>query len=350
VVHGRRREIGLGSARLVELREARDLAREFRRIARSGGDPVAERDKAKRRSLTFEEAARKVHAEQIVPNSKSGKHVWQWLDTLEKHAFPKIGALPIHAVLQSDILRVLAPVWLVMPETARRIRQRLRLVFDWARAAGHRDDANPVDGVEKGLPKQKDKPEHFKALPWSDVPALLQRVAAERGMGPLALRFAILTAARSGEVRGARWSEIDLDAGVWTIPGARMKAGEEHRVPLSEPARNILAAVQGVSPDYVFPSKTGNRPLSDMTLAKVLKKLSVLVTVHGFRSTFRDWAEEATSTPHEVKEAALAHRLKSKSERAYRRTDLFEKRRALMEAWGSYATGGEAAALGLRDE
>lgn len=351
-VHGRRREIGMGSARLVPLKDAREIARSWRRIAREGGDPTAERDKARRKSLTFEEAARKVHAEQIEPNARNEKHRNQWIGSLEAHAFPHIGRLPLHAVRQADALRVLAPIWTKTPETARRVLQRMKTVMDWAIAAGHRETVNPVTGVEKGLPRQRDKVRHHAALPWAELPALMRRLAKEEGMGALALRFAILTAARSGEVRGATWQEIDLEAATWTIPADRMKAGTEHRVPLSAPAVALLRGVQGLSPTIVFPSPKSSpaepKPLSDMTLLAVLRRLKVEAVPHGFRSTFRDWAEEATHYPHEVKEAALAHTVKNKTEAAYRRSDLFEKRREMMDAWAAWTAGAAAKVVRIR--
>jgi integrase len=344
IVLGRRRAIGMGSVSLTSLAEAREKARDWRRIARTGVDPKSERDKAKRQSLNFADAARKVHAEQIVPNNRNGKHNAQWLSSLEHYAFDKMGRVPVHAVAQSDILRVLSPIWLNKPETARRVRQRLHKIFDWARVAGHRQDANPVDGIEQGLPKQKVQTKNHKAVPWQEVPEVMIRVAEEiEGMGALALRFTVLTAARSGEVRKATWAEMDLEQRVWTVPADRMKAGREHRVPLSDAAIAVLRAAQrlhtGKATALVFPSSHRGKPLSDMTLAAVLKRLEVDATVHGFRSSFRDWAEEMTSFPHEVKEAALAHRVKSKTERAYRRTDLFDKRRDMMDQWAVFALG-----------
>ena len=332
----KRREIGMGSARLVSLAEARATARTWRRIARAGGDPVAERDKGKRQSLTFEEAARRVWAEQIEPNAKNAKHCQQWINTLRNYAFPLIGSLPVHAIRQSDILRVLSPIWTEKPETARRVRQRLRTVLNWARAAGHYDGINPVEGVEDGLPKQRAKVQHFKALPYGELPNLMRSIEDVDGMGALSLRFTILTAARSGEVRGAMWSEIDTEARLWTVPGERMKAGEPHRVPISDAALAVLKSVRGLSEGLVFPSSRRDRPLSDMTLAAVLKRLEVPATVHGMRSTFRDWCEEMTGFPHEVKEAALAHTVRNKAEAAYRRTDLFDKRRDLMDQWARF--------------
>lgn len=345
-VHGRRREIGLGGVSLLSLAEAREKARALRAVAKDGGDPIAERDKNKRRSMTFEDAARKVHAEQIEPNARNAKHAAQWLSTLETYAFPTMGNRPVHAVDQKDVLRVLAPIWTAKGETARRVRQRVRTVLDWARAAGHREGINPVEGVEKGLPKQRDAVKHHAAYPWRDLPALMERIEGVAGMGALGLRFVTLTAARSGEVRLARWGEIDMDQAEWTVPGERMKAGKAHRVPLSPEALGVLGIVRDLKtgPDsLVFPSPRGGKPMSDMTIAKVLKTLGVEAVPHGMRSTFRDWAEEATSFSHEVKEAALAHTIKNKVEAAYRRTDLFDKRRDLMDAWGRYAVGGAGA-------
>ncbi len=335
-VHGRRREIGMGSARLVSLVEAREIARSWRRIARDGGDPKAERDKDKRQSLTFEDAARRVWADQIEPHGRTVKHRQAWIGSLETYAFHIIGSLPVHAVTQADILRVLARIWIEKPETARRVRQRLHIVISWARVAGHFDGENPVEDVEKGLPKQHDKVQHFTALPYQQLPDLMRRIETVEGMGALTLRFVILTAARSGEVRNSEWSEIDADARLWTVPARRMKADTEHRVPLSDAALAVLDSVRGLSPERVFPSSRRSRPLSNTTLARVLKHLNCPVTVHGFRSCFRDWCEEMTGFPHEVKEAALAHTVRDKTERAYRRSDLFDKRRDLMDQWARF--------------
>jgi hypothetical protein len=212
VVHGHRRDLGLGSTRLVSLAEARELARQLRKVARAGGDPIAERDKDRSRSPSFEEAARHVYTTRILPATKKPEAMEQWLGRLERHAFPVIGSKPMHTITQADLLRVLEPIWLTKAETARRVRQRMAVVFDWARTAGHIFGVNPVDGIEAGLPRQRDKVEHRAALPWRELPTLWPRIEAVEGMGALALRFAILTAARSGEVRGATWDEIDFDA------------------------------------------------------------------------------------------------------------------------------------------
>ncbi|MGR3718191.1 MAG: tyrosine-type recombinase/integrase [Thermohalobaculum sp.] len=342
-VHGRRRERGIGSVQLNSLAEAREIAREYRKIARDGGDPKTERDKDKREILTFEDAARKVHADQIEPHARNEKHKAQWINTLRDYAFPVIGSLPVHVVTQADILRVLAPIWIDKPETARRVRQRLRTVLNWARTAGHYEGMNPVEGVEDGLPRQRAKVQHFRALPYGELPELMRRIEDVDGIGALALQFAILTAARSGEVRGAMWPETDTEARVWTIPADRMKAEVEHRVPLCGEALAVLERVRGLSEGLVFPSRRAGRPISDMTLSAVLRRLDVDATVHGMRSTFRDWCEEMTGFPHEVKEAALAHTVRNKVEAAYRRTDLFDKRRTLMEQWGRFCLSASAA-------
>ena len=347
MVHGRRRDVGLGPTSLVGLAEAREKAVELRKAARDGRDPVAERDQHKRTSPSFEEAARHVYETRILPATDKPHVMKQWLSRLENHAFPAIGKLPVHTIGQAELLRVLEPIWLTRPETARRIRQRMSIIFDWAKTAGHTSGVNPVDGIEAGLPRQRDKVKHHAALPWRDLPALWPRLEAAEGMGALALRFVILTAARSGEVRGAVWDEFDLEAAVWTVPAARMKGEREHRVPLSGPALAVLAIVRGLDQRLVFPSGRAGRPLSDMTLAAVLKRLKVDAVPHGFRSTFRDWAEEASSFPHEVKEMALAHAVKNPVEAAYRRGDLLEQRRPMMDAWARFAVGGGAAVLKL---
>ena len=335
-VHGRRREIGMGSARLVSLTEARDIARSWRRIARADGDPVAERDKAKLGKLTFDAAARQVHAEQIETRGRSAKYRQQWLTTLEVHAFPLIGSLPIHAVTQADILRVLAPIWTDMPTTARLVRQRIRTVLNWARTAGHFEGINPVEGVEDGLPKQRHRVQHLKALPYHELPDLMHRLEAVDGVAAFALRFLILTAARSGEARSMTWDEVDLDNAAWTVPGERMKAGLPHRVPLSEPALAVLRAVQGLDPQLVFPGRKRGHPMHDATIAAPLKHLDVPGTVHGLRSSFRDWCAERTAAPREIAEMCLAHEVGNAVERSYLRSDMFDKRRDLMSQWARF--------------
>jgi integrase len=338
-VLGKRREIGIGSAHRIALADARVIAAEWLEIARSGGNPAIVRDQDKRQSMTFADAATVVWEKNIRPEAKNPKHARQWFKTLEDYAFPIIGSRDVRGILQSDVLKVLEPIWLEKPETGRRVRQRMSVVFDWARTANFAEGVNPVVGVEHGLPKQGDKgrPKHYAALPYRELPDLMQQIRMVDGVGALALRFAILTAGRGGEVRNARWDEFDLEAGVWTVPADRMKSKRDHRVPLSDPALEVVREVKQIDPDLVFSSTKRGRPISDMTMSAVLRRLDVPVTVHGFRSTFRDWAEEMTGFEHRVKEAALAHTVRSRVEASYNRTDLLEKRRDLMGAWGRFA-------------
>ena len=335
-VDGKRVDIGMGSARLVTLAEAREIAWTWQRIARAGGNPKLERDKNKRESMTFEAAARQVHADQVEGHGKSAKYRRQWINCLRTHAFPIIGSRPVHAVTQSEILRVLSPIWTDKPVTALTLRQRLRTVFAWARTAGHRAGDNPVDDVEAGLAKQRRKVEHLAALPFGDIPDLMRQLAEADGIAEMALRFTILTAARSGEVRAMTWAEIDLENKLWTIPAERMKAGVEHRVPLSEPALEILRAARVLDIEMVFPGHRTGKAMHDVTLAGPLKRMGVSDTVHGFRSTFRDWAAEKTNAPREIAEMCLAHEVGGAVERAYRRSDLFAKRNDLMGAWARW--------------
>lgn len=340
VVRGRRRDIGLGSASLVPLAEVREAARHLRRIAREGGDPVAERDKDKRDVPTFKTAAETVHAEHK-PSWKNTKHADQWINTLKQYAYPVIGERPVDQIDTPEILRVLSPIWLIKPETARRVRQRMGTVFDWAKASGHRVGDNPVDGVSRGLPKQTDTATHHAALPYRDVPAFIKALkASDSGViAKHAFEFLILTATRTSEVLEARWDEVDLKAKLWTIPADRMKAGRIHRVPLCSRCVKILteaATYRGGSP-YLFHGRKETKPMSNMVFAKIMRSLKVQATPHGFRSSFRDWAAEATSYPREVAEMALAHTIQNKVEAAYRRGDLLEKRIRLMADWSNFS-------------
>jgi len=334
MVRGKRRDIGLGGVSWVSLAEAREKARALRKIAREGGDPIAAR-RAGKTCPTFEAAARKVHAEQIMSRGRSEKYRAQWLNTLRDHAFPHIGAKPVRDVVQSDVLRVLAPIWTEKPQTARLVRQRLRTVLNWARTAGHFEGVNPVEGVEEGLAKQKDRVKHHAAMPWGDVPGFINDLG--ESVAELALRFLILTAARSGEVRGARWSEIDAQERLWIIPADRMKSDREHRVPLSDKALVVLERVRGLNSDLVFPGRRHGHPMPDGTLLKVSKRMGLEgVTIHGFRSSFADWASERGGMPREIAELSLAHEVGDATERAYRRSDLLDKRRDLMERWARF--------------
>jgi integrase len=351
VVQGRRRDLGLGSARLVSLGEARELARSYRKIARDGGDPIAVKRKARAVIPTFKAAAQQVHAEHSAA-WRNDKHGAQWINTLSKFAFPVIGDRRIDQIDTADILRILSPIWLIRAETARRVRQRLKTVFDWAKVKGYRQDANPVDGIEKALPRQPDRRGHFAAMPYLDVPSFIEALHqsdASEGVA-LAFEFLILTATRTSEVLLARWEEFDLTKAVWTIPADRMKAGREHRVPLSERAVVILERAEQLAAGsvFAFPGRGGAAPMSNMAFLMVLRRMELAVTAHGFRSAFRDWAAERTNFPREVCEAALAHIVKDRTEAAYRRGDLFEKRRHLMEQWSCYLTVSSGTVVPLR--
>jgi len=335
MVQGRRRDIGLGGLSWVTLAEAREKARTLRKIARDGGDPFTARA-GDAPCPSFEEAARIVHRDHVVGTAKNEKHRAQWINTLRDYAFPTIGAKPVRDVDQADMLRVLSPIWTEKPETARRVRQRLRTVIDWARAAGHFEGVNPIEGVEKGLARQRDRVRHHAAMPWEAVPSFL-RLLDDGRVATFALRFLILTAARTGEVIGARWSEIDRGQRLWNVPEGRMKARRAHRVPLTDDAVAVLDGMRGLDADFIFPGQKRGRPLSNMAMVQVLRRVGRHdVTVHGFRSSFRDWAEEKGGLPREVAELCLAHEVGNAVERAYRRSDLLDKRRTLMERWARF--------------
>jgi integrase len=259
-----------------------------------------------------------------------------------------LGDLLVSEIEGPVIRDVLAEIWLTKPETARRVRQRIGTVLDWACAKGYRASEAPMRSLSRGLPRQPKKDRHFAALSFGEVPAFLQTLRARESMGRLALEALILTAARSGEIRMARWPELDLKAGLWSIPAERMKMGRPHIVPLSPQAVDVFrraAKLRIPATDLVFYGIKAKKPLSDMTLLKILRDMETGVTVHGFRSAFRDWVAEETSYPGEVAEAALAHAIPNKVEAAYRRTDFLEKRRALMSDWGTFCTPAKLAAV-----
>lgn len=338
-VRGRRCDIGLGGTNLVTLAEAREKAAAMRKIARDGGDPLEDRRKASLSVPTFSEAAELVHAEHK-STWKNAKHAAQWISTIKTYVVPLIGDRRIDRIETPDILRVLSPIWLTKPETARRVRQRIGTVLDWAKAAGYRAGDNPIDGVGKGLPKQNDSDEHHAALPYAEVPDFIARLkATETGeIAQLAFEFLILTAARTSEVLNAEWSEIDDQATLWTVPGVRMKAKREHRVPLSDRCGRLLARAKLLSAGsrYLFPGRNDEKPMSNMVFSMAIRRMKMPITAHGFRSSFRDWASEATSFPNELAEMALAHTIKNRVEAAYRRGDLLEKRREIMESWAKF--------------
>ncbi|MGH1458556.1 MAG: tyrosine-type recombinase/integrase [Paracoccaceae bacterium] len=338
---GRRREIGLGSLDVLSLGEARQKAQELRAEAKAGRDPIAVRDQ---RETTFEDATRQLHAA-LASTFRSEKHKAQWLSGLVNHAFPKIGNRDVADIQRHDVLEVLNPIWVDMHPTAKRLRQRMEAVFDYAIGNGCREAPNPVDGaLRRALPKGKHKPVHHVALSWRDVPDFMSDLAEREAVAAACLRFVILTAVRSGEARMATWHEIDLENQTWTIPASRMKAEEEHRVPLSADAVAILEGVRGLDASYVFPSPQGTaqglgKPLSVNAFRPLFKRMKREgLTAHGFRSSFRDWCAEKAHADRQLAEAALAHRVGG-VEGAYFRSDLFERRRALMDAWGRYATG-----------
>lgn len=336
VVQGKRSDIGLGSATLVSLADARETARRLRLEARSGGNPLENRRQSRQRPMTFREAAVTVH-ESYKPGWRNPKHASQWINTLKTYAFPELGEMPVDRIETADVLRVLSPIWLSKPETARRVRQRISSVMDWCKASGRLSAENPVDGVGRGLPRQRDLPKHHKALPFDEAPAFLDTLnQADIGLSTkLAFEFLILTAARTSEVILMEWGEVDFEAEVWTVPAQRMKSGRIHRVPLGASAMDVLrrARAVAVASKYVFPGTRAGKPLSNMVFLMALRRMNLDITAHGFRSAFRDWAAERTSYSREVCEMALAHTIQDKTEAAYRRGELFEKRRALMCDW-----------------
>ncbi|MCY4598351.1 MAG: tyrosine-type recombinase/integrase [Acidobacteria bacterium] len=335
---GRRHDSGVGSAQLVAPADERERALVNRRLARQGGDPLAE--KRRLASMpTFAEAAWLV-LEQKRAGWREGRHPQSWWTSLERYAFPRIGARPVSEVTSAEVLEVLTPIWHTKAQTARRMRERIRGVLEWAVAMELRED-NPCDRIGSVLGPQKVAVEHMRALPHQDVPAAVARVRASSvaDVAKLALEFLVLTAARWGEVRGAEWTEIDDQDAVWTIPAARMKANRPHRVPLPGRAVEILDAARALGDGpLVFPGRAG-RPLSEKRLRRLLQQQKIAAVPHGFRSTFRDWAAEETEHRREVVEAALAHVVTNKVEAAYARSDLFERRRQLMDEWAAYLNG-----------
>ena len=344
LIQQKRCDMGLGGFPGVSLAEAREAAVRYRAIARNGGNPIEERKKERVRAPSFREAAELVHKHHG-PSWKNSKHASQWISTLKAYVFPELGDFRVDHIRSEHIVRVLSPIWLSKDETARRVLQRIGTVLLWAKGNGYRADS-PTDemrAARKALPKQSKAQRHHKALPYTDVPRFITKLrdCGASASVKLALEFLILTAARSGEVRGAKWSEIDIDAHVWTIPAARMKASREHQVPLSDRCMEILAAARkldGAAKEYVFPGMVSGKPLSDMALLMAIRRMGFDVTAHGFRSTFRVWCAEQTRYPGDVAEAALAHTIRNATEAAYMRSTFFEKRRAMMAEWSYHAT------------
>jgi integrase len=353
MLNKRARTMGLGPVSLYGLQEAREMAREARKLRHQGVDPIdarrtrtmeAKLENAK--TLTFQECA-----DAYIKSHKAGwrnaKHIYQWEATLHDYAGPIIGALSVQAIDTALVMRVLGPLWTTKPETASRLRGRIEAVLDWAKIHGYREGENPARWkgyLDKALPKRSEvqKVEHYAALHYGELPAFLTVLRSQEATAARALEFTILTAARTGEVLGMRWSEVAISEALWTVPAARMKTHKEHRVPLSAAALAIVEKMRASAPEsgpdaFVFPGAKHSRPLSNTALIMLLRRLQRGdLTVHGFRSTFSDWVTECTNFPSEVREMALAHAVGNKVEEAYRRGDLFQKRRALMDAWAYY--------------
>ncbi|WP_376873277.1 tyrosine-type recombinase/integrase [Albirhodobacter sp. R86504] len=335
-----RTDFGLGGADIVTLTQARDRALEYRRMAKQGINP---RFNGRQEIPSFEEIAQQVHIERL-PTWKNPKHGQQWINTLAEYAFPKIGRLPVSEIEQPEIMQVLSPIWTTKHETAKRLAQRIKAVLDVAKSKGFRDGENPVNTIRdaKVLPRVKQKVQHHKAMRWQDVPVFYAVLATRDATAAKALMFTCLTASRTNEVLQARWEEFDFDAMLWTIPHERMKAGEEHRVPLTPQMIAILEPLKALRSEAVFEGQKRHKPLSNMAMLMLLRRMKIDgVTVHGFRSTFRDWAAERPDVSREVAEMSLAHKVGSDVERAYARSDLLEKRRQLMERWCDFACGNE---------
>ena len=333
-----RTDFGLGGADIITLNQARIRALEYRRMAKQGLNP---RFNAQQEIPNFEEIAQQVHIDRM-PTWKNAKHGQQWINTLRDYAFPKIGRMPIDSIGQPEVLMCLSPIWTEKHETAKRLAQRIKIILDVAKSKGFREGENPVTSIKDAqvLPKVKAKAKHHAAMKWQDVPSFFDNLRNREAMAAKALMFTCLTGSRTGEVLGMRWDEIDIEARLWTCPAERMKTANEHRVPLTDDMLAIIEPLKAMASEYVFEGQKRHAPLSNMAMLMLLRRMKVEgVTVHGFRSTFRDWASEFASAPREVAEMSLAHKLGSDVERAYARSDLLERRRVLMERWSQFVAG-----------
>ena len=347
--NGKRHDMGLGNIKYLTLVEARDKAIELHRQIRQGINPIehnrelrAARKKASMKSVTFQYCVNK-YLESHEDEWSNDVHRKQWRSTLETYACPVIGSLNVADIDTGLVLRILEPIWKTKTETAKRLRGRIESILDWAKVRQYRTGGNPARwkghlDTLLAKPSKIAKVKNFPALPYKEIPEFMQQLRKQHGYAAAALEFVILTATRSGEVRGAIWAEIDLDARTWTVPAERMKTKKEHVVPLSDAAIDVIHRMQEMRiSEYIFPGVKEGKPISKMAMPIVLKNMGRDdITVHGFRSTFRDWASETTAHPHEVCEMALAHAIKNKSEASYRRGDLFEKRKQLMDDWVRY--------------
>jgi integrase len=358
---GKQHKYGLGSYIAVPLDMARKKAQECRAMLDEGIDPIqhkreqeAELRLQSARGMTFEECAH-AYIEAHKAGWKNRKHESQWRNTLKTYAYPKIGGLSVQDVDVPMVMQVLEPIWYDKTETASRVRQRIENILDWAKVRGYRSGENPAlwrGHLDKLLPKRSkvQKVRHFNAMPYADVPDYYRQLRQKDTVAARALAFVILTATRNGEARGVRWDELDLRHKVLNIPAERMKAERPHRIPLSDEAMAIIEQMKSDQQgEFVFPGQRNGKPVSEAALLKLLKQTHPTLTIHGFRSSFRDWCAEMTNFPREVAEAALAHTLKDKTEAAYQRGDMFEKRRKLMEAWSGHCrlTGKKAEVLSI---
>lgn len=355
MLNGKSRDVGLGAAgpNGMSLANARDARDALRLKVKGGIDPLEERQQQAAEALAAVQAAkvagitfRAVAETYIDANEESwrnDKHRQQWKSTLATYVYPVIGDLPVAEVATAHVLKILEPIWKVKAETASRVRGRMETILDTAKARGYRDGENPArwrGHIEQILPARSRLTRgHHKAMPYDAIPAFVGALQRREAVAALALEFTILTAARTGEVIGANWGEVDLEKAMWTIPANRMKATKEHRVPLSPRALEILAVTKGLHSEWLFPAMKGGK-ISGMAMSMLLRRMKIDVTVHGFRSSFRDWSAECSSYAHEVCEMALAHVIGNKAEAAYRRGDLFEKRRCLMNDWATFCVSG----------
>jgi integrase len=355
MIAGRAREMGLGPLHSVTLAEARAKAAAARKLKTEGIDPIEARraEIMRKRAAEAEAAANRVTfkeaAERYIRSHSAAwrnpKHAAQWPSSLEAYAYPIFGSVTVDLINTGLVLKAIEPIWLSKPETASRVRGRIESILDWARARGYRQGENPArwrGHLDHLLPARSRvrKVEHHPALPFADIGAFMKVLRVQHGAAARALEFTILTAARTSEVLGATWREIDLEVGVWTLPAERMKAGRAHRVALCDEAIELLEKLrQGPTGNLVFPGAKADRPMSNMAMLMLLRRMGRGdLTAHGFRSTFRDWAAECTTHPNEVVEMALAHTIGNKVEAAYRRGDLFDRRRQLMTDWGRYCS------------
>ena len=342
-VRGKRCDYGLGSAKVLSLAEARERAIEMRKVVLRGGNPKVRQREEDGKHLTFEVLSRRVHERKFKENKNNGKHIAQWITTLETYAFPVLGKMSVEDVSQIEIEAVLDPIWTMKPETARRVLQRITTVFDHACGMGYRTKGNPATGLRRLLRNQGDESQHFNAIDYHTASHLITKLKPSDSIGALALRFTMLTATRSSPVRLATWDEFDDSLTTWTIPKEKTKTNVDFAIPLSLAAVDILAELKKrrqTQTDLVFPSPSKpKKPISDATMRKLLQSYHPKATVHGMRATFRTWAREVVRAPDDVAEIALSHKIGSKTVLAYKRTNLFDERHILMEKWAMWLNG-----------